>query len=434
MILRIAILIMSACGVISDSILIAFYPQFFEMRYGLTNPIHVGAYIAAISIAVMCALPFWAKLTRHIETLHLLWMTQLSAGILAIASAHAPSVQLYWVLTMLMFIMKASYLLLFPYLMREEKPENHGLVIGMVSVVVHVGAIFGASVGGSALENLGPEASMYLMAAGDFVQMGICIFLIFSGNYVKRNGNVKRNSNVKINDTNKNNNNDAATIHNKTRTEKSEASRPVGAWIALAKLSGLMLLFDMSAYLVRPFFSVYWESIYVGGNQTITGIIFAIPGMVAIAGLIINKSFLKNKFPHLDHTAINLFIGAIGLLLQASSSPLLVITGRCLYGWSLFQVVVKLEVTLFRISQPAFYDRDFAVTNFFQNLGVLLASFAAGYIVSWIGVPMSFALAAAGFILTAILDRSLFGVDSHHQHGLAASNAHQPKQLALEEG
>lgn len=417
MTLRIAILIMSACGVISDSILIAFYPQFFELRYGLTSPVHVGAYIAAISIAVMCALPFWAKLTRRIETLHLLWITQFLAGSLAIASAHAPTVQVYWVLTMLMFIMKASYLLLFPYLMRAEKPENHGLVIGMVAVVVHVGAIFGASVGGSALQYLGPEASMYLMSAGDFVQMGICFFLIFSVSKAKA-----------INEK-------ARTNNDKTPAEKNEQlTRPAGAWIALAKLSGLMLLFDMSAYLVRPFFSVYWESIYTSGNQTITGIIFAIPGMVAIVGLIINKSFLKNKFRNLDHTAVNLLIGATGLLLQASSSPLLVLIGRCLYGWSLFQVVVKLEVTLFRISQPAFYDRDFAVANFFQNFGVLLASFAAGYIVSWIGVPMSFALAAGGFIVTAIIDRHLFGVDRHHQRGLTANNTYQPKQLVLEEG
>lgn len=417
MTLRIAILIMSACGVISDSILIAFYPQFFEMRYGLTSPVHVGAYIAAISIAVMCALPFWAKLTRRIETLHLLWITQFLAGSLAIASAHAPTVHVYWVLTMLMFIMKASYLLLFPYLMRAEKPENHGLVIGMVAVVVHVGAIFGASVGGSALEHLGPEASMYLMSAGDFVQMGICLFLIFSVSKTRAN------------------NEDTRANHNKTTAEKNPPlTRPAGAWIALAKLSGLMLLFDMSAYLVRPFFSVYWESIYAPGNQTITGIVFAIPGMVAIVGLIINKSFLKNKFRNLDHTAVNLVIGATGLLLQASSSPLLVLIGRCLYGWSLFQVVVKLEVTLFRISQPAFYDRDFAVANFFQNFGVLLASFAAGYIVSWIGVPMSFALAAGGFVFTAIIDRHLFGVDRHHQRGLAANNTYQPKQLVLEEG
>lgn len=417
MMLRIAILIMSACGVISDSILIAFYPQFFELRYGLTSTVHVGAYIAAISIAVMCALPFWAKLTRRIETLHLLWITQCLAGSLAIASAHAPTVQGYWVLTMLMFIMKASYLLLFPYLMREEKPENHGLVIGMVAVVVHVGAIFGASVGGSALEYLGPEASMYLMSAGDFVQMGICLLLIFSGNYGRKNTA------------------QSTTNNDNTFAEKNKPlTRPAGAWIALAKLSGLMLLFDMSAYLVRPFFSVYWESIYAAGNQTITGMVFAIPGMVAIVGLIINKSLLKNKIRNLDHTAVNLLIGATGLLLQASSSPLLVLVGRCLYGWSLFQVVVKLEVTLFRISQPAFYDRDFAVTNFFQNLGVLLASFAAGYIVSWIGVHMSFALAAAGFIFTAMIDRSFFGVDQHHQRGLAASNTPQPKQFALEEG
>lgn len=408
MILRVSILIMSALGVVSDSILIAFYPQFFELRYDLTSAVHVGAYIAAISIAVMCALSVWARLTRRIETLHLLWVTQFLAGSLAIASANASTVQLYWVLTMLMFIMKASYLLLFPYLMREEKPENHGLVIGLLSVVIHIGAIFGASVGGSALQHLGPEASMHLMAAGDFLQMGICLFLIFSGNTA------------------------TTTSHKPPVKNQEQRTRSAGAWLALAKLSGLMLLFDMSAYLVRPFFSVYWESVYSSGNQTITGIIFAIPGMVAIIGLVINKSFLKSRFRNLDHTTANLLVGAVGLLLQSSSSPLLIIIGRCLYGWSLFQVIVKLEVTLFRISHPAFYDRDFAVTNFFQNLGVLLASFAAGYIVSWIGVPMSFALAAGGFAFTAIMDRRLFGVDKHCNHGLAANDVHQLKPLALE--
>ena len=408
MILRVCILIMSACGVISDSILIAFYPQFFELRYGITNEVHVGAYIAAISLAVMCALPLWARLTRRIETLNLLWVTQLLAGALAIASADASTVRMYWLLTMLMFVMKASYLLLFPYLMREEKPESHGLVIGLISVVVHIGAIFGASVGGSALQHLGPKASMYLMSAGDFVQMGICLFLILSGNRASATGD-------------------------QIRTNKNEKLVPHGrAWIALAKLSGLMLLFDMSAYLVRPFFSVYWESIYLSGNQTITGTVFAIPGMVALACLLINKSSLKIKFRLLDHTVANLLIGSIGLIFQASSSPPLVLIGRCLYGWSLFQVVVKLEVTLFRISHPAYYARDFAVTNFFQNLGVLLASFAAGYVVRWFGIPMSFALASGGFLLIAFMDRSLFGIDRHHQHGLAAGNTRRSEQLMLE--
>ncbi len=85
--LRLTIVIMSAFGVISDAILIAFYPQFFEVRYGITSPVHVGAYIAAISIAVMCTLPFWARVARRVETMHLLVYTQLVAGTFGALSA-----------------------------------------------------------------------------------------------------------------------------------------------------------------------------------------------------------------------------------------------------------------------------------------------------------------------------------------------------------
>ena len=78
-------------------------------------------------------------------------------------------------------------------------------------------------------------------------------------------------------------------------------------------------------------------------------------------------------------------------------------------------MIVKLEVTLFKVSTPPMYARDFGVTNFFQNLGVLLSSFSAGYLVDWVGVPTSFAIAAAGMLLTAAIDRGWFGVDSRHR-------------------
>jgi MFS transporter, DHA1 family, multidrug resistance protein len=104
----------------------------------------------------------------------------------------------------------------------------------------------------------------------------------------------------------------------------------------------------------------------------------------------------------------------LGLALQASESLELIIMGRCLYGWALYQVIVKLEVTLFKVSTPDAYARDFGVTNFFQNLGVLLSSFGAGFLVNLVGIPLTFVIAAAGLLLTAIIDRGWFGVDRRH--------------------
>ena len=389
MTLRATILLMSAFGVISDSILIAFYPQFFAERYGVTSSVHVGAYIAAISIAVMCMLPVWARVARRIETMHLLVYTQLAAALFCVASAWAPTVEAYWLLTMLMFMTKASYLLMFPYLMRLEAPDKHAVVIGMLSVVIHIGAIFGAAAGGLALQVFGPRFCIGLMAAGDFAQMALCIYLIRSGRVVRV---LRRDAEDK---------------------PVLPARRSAQGLAVLLKLSLLMLLFDFAAYLVRPFFTLYWEETTGIGQQAVTGLVFAIPGVVALIALAL-KHFLKRQPWFFDHTQMNLVLGAVGLALQAMPSLWLIVIGRVLYGWALYQVIVKLEVTLFKVSTPDAYARDFAVTNFFQNLGVLLSSFAAGYVVSLLGIPMTFAIAACGLLLTALIDQWAFGVDRRH--------------------
>ncbi|MFL9814805.1 MFS transporter [Stutzerimonas sp. VN223-3] len=388
MTLRTTILIMSAFGVISDSILIAFYPQFFELRYGLTSKVHVGAYIAAISIAVMCMLPVWARVARRVETMHLLLYTQFAAAMFCVLAAWAPNAPTYWLLTMLMFMTKASYLLMFPYLMRLEPSENHSATIGLLSVVIHIGAIFGAAVGGLALQAYGPQFCVLLMAAGDFAQMGLCLYLIRTGRVVR-------------------------VLSADENASAPAPRRTPEALSALLKLCLLMFLFDFSAYLVRPFFTVYWEGRTGLQEQMLTGVVFAIPGIVALVALAI-KYLVKSPPRLLDHTLFNLLLGAVGLALQASPSMVLIIIGRCLYGWALYQVIVKLEVTLFKVSTPDVYARDFGVTNFFQNLGVLLSSFSAGYLVSLVGVPLTFIIAAAGMVLTAAIDRGWFGVDRRH--------------------
>ena len=60
---------------------------------------------------------------------------------------------------------------------------------------------------------------------------------------------------------------------------------------------------------------------------------------------------------------------------------------------------------MFRVSTPSRYAGDYAVFNFFQNLGVLLSSFAAGALVQRFGIAPCFALAAVGLLLTLVLHR-----------------------------
>lgn len=379
--LRAALVAMSAFAVMSDAILIAFYPHFFEQRYGVTSAFHVGVYIAAISVAVMCTLPLWARVARRVETLHLLLATQCAAGMLCLLSWWADTVFAYWVVSMLMFMCKSSYLLMYPYLMRMQPADTHGHTIGLLSVVVHLGSIFGAVVGGWALQGLGPAACLGLMAAGDFAQMFVCLWLIRSGRAVHTNAQ------------------DAATDQAQPRL------RPDRAAARILQLCGLMLLVDFSAYLTSPFFSMYWARVSPSGGSLASGLVYAIPGAVALVALIINKRI--GVLPH--YVLTHLLLGATGLVLQALPHAPAILVGRVLYGWALFQLVVKFEVWLFSLSTPQSYARDFSVFNFFQNLGVLLSSFAAGALVQGHGVETTFAIGAAGFVVTALLYRLTLG-------------------------
>lgn len=384
--LRWYIVLMSALAVVSDAVLIAFYPQFFELRYGMTSAFHVGAYIAAISLAVMCTLPLWARVAKRVETMRLLLCTQFAAGVLCVLSYWATSVPIYWALTLLMFMCKSSYLLMFPYLMRLEKPASHGATIGLLSVVVHLGGILGAAAGGLVLQGFGPAACLWVMAAGDFAQMLICAYLIAS-----------RKAPRAI----------AAT----GTPQRLGLRRRWAAAAGVLKLGVVMLVFDFSAYITSPFFSVYWEQLS-GASPTVTGLVFAIPGMVALVALAANQRAQAQGMRLLDHTLGNLLLGAAGLLLQAAPSEAAVLFGRCLYGWALFQVTVKLEVSLFKLSTPEAYAGHYSIANFCQNLGVLLSSFAAGALVGRLGIPVTFLIGAAGLVLTAVLDRLTVSVDS----------------------
>ena len=382
--LRPAIVAMSAFAVVSDAILIAFYPHFFEQRYGVTSAFHVGAYIAAISIAVMCTLPLWARVARRVETMHLLLVTQGAAGTLCVLSGFADSVLGYWVLSLLMFACKSSYLLMYPYLMRMQPPDTHAHTIGLLSVVVHFGGIFGAVAGGFALQRFGPEACIGLMAAGDFAQMLVCAWLIRSGRIVHVVAA------------------DAAI---------PEPPRAAGHRRRILQLCGLVMLIDFSAYLVRPFFSRYWEQVSGSSEQLLSGAVFAIPGAVALVALFVNQRARARTGRLPDHVLANLLLGTAGLMLQALPSEVAILAGRVLYGWALFQLIVKFEVLLFRFSTPPAYARDFSVFNFFQNLGVLLSSFAAGALVERHGIAVTFAIAAAVMAAVALLDRLSLDLD-----------------------
>ena len=367
---------MTLIAVISDYLLHPFYPQYFELRFGITDPKAVGYYFAAICFMVMISFPFWAFVAKKIAELKILVYTQLVAGILALYCFYTDNYLYFWIISLTMILFKASYLLVYPYILRIVKKEEHTHTIGILSVVVHLGGILGAIIGGLVVDIINANYIFLIMALGDFIQMFMSLYLL---------------KNKKISLQHQENN----TI---TTKKKSFISNQL-----ILKLGLVTCILYFSDFITRPFFSMFWETISGLQSKIISGSIYAIPGIIALIALWINsKNKTAQNSPYAGLVPI-LCMGLLGLALQGIAIPWVLIIGRCIYGWAIFQGVVRFDVLLFELSTPDDYAIDYSKVHFFQNLGVLLSSLFVGIVVDIYGLHIPFVIAFLGFLITLVL-------------------------------
>lgn len=375
---------MTLVAVVSDYLLHPFYPQFFEARFDVTNPELVGYYFAAICFMVMIAFPFWAYVSKKVTELHILVYTQCIAGILALCCYATDSYVNFWIISLVMVLFKGSYLLVYPYILKIISKKEHPTTIGILSVVVHLGGILGAVIGGATVDFIDASYIFLIMALGDFVQMGMSAFLLKSKKY----------NTTKISEP------------ENTNTETKKKVIPKGF---ILKIGIITMILYFSDFLIRPFFVAYWENISGYNSKLISGVMYAIPGFVALMALWINT---KRKQSDNQFGAIIpiLVLGILGLLLQGIPDTTTIIVGRIIYGWAIFQGVVKFDVLLFELSTPDSYAMDYSKVHFFQNLGVLLSSFSVGLLVEYNGLQIPFIIALGGFVITLLLYYFIFKI------------------------
>lgn len=371
--LKTFLIVMTLVAVVSDYLLHPFYPQFFELRFGITNPKKVGYYFAAICFMVMIAFPFWAYVSKKVSELNILVYTQAIAGVLALYCYYTTSYINFWIISLVMVLFKGSYLLVYPYILKIITKEEHSSTIGLLSVVVHLGGILGAVLGGITVDYINPSSIFLIMAAGDFIQMAMSGYLLKSKKYAT----------------------DLIISEEPAVTDKKFI--PKGF---ILKLGLITLILYFSDFLIRPFFSTYWESFSMYKSKLVSGTMYAIPGFLALVALWINN---KRKSEGHEGIINALCIGLIGLVLQGIPNEASVVLGRIIYGWAIFQGVVKFDILLFELSTPESYSIDYSKIHFFQNLGVLLASLNVGIIVEGFGLRIPFVIALGGFVLTLVL-------------------------------
>ncbi|MFA0964118.1 MFS transporter [Roseivirga sp. BDSF3-8] len=371
--MRNLLVLMSFLAVVSDTMLHPFYPQFFREAFEITDTRHTGMYMAAICLMVMLAFPFWAWVSRRVPVLRILVYAQLVAAVLCMYLFGTADLTWFWVVSLLMIFCKGSYLLVYPYLMQIIDRQQHSSTIGMLSVIAYFGAIAGAVLGGLMTEVWPPRYIFPVMALGDVAGMGISLYLL------------RRHRNV-------------ATV--KAEEEKEAKGMP---WSGILRLGAITLLFYFSAFMIRPFFTLYWEAVSGLDNRILSGLTYAIPGLVALVALWWYHRYGGEHESAYGRIIPAMLVGLAGLLLQATPYGWVVIAGRLVYGWAVYLAVVQFDVLLFSLSTPAAYAADYSKVHFFHNLGVLLASFTVGILVDSQGLDIPFYIAAGGFGLTATL-------------------------------
>jgi hypothetical protein len=126
------------------------------------------------------------------------------------------------------------------------------------------------------------------MAAGDFAQMLLCAWLLHTGRAVPVNR--------------------AAPAPSPAATAVPAAAGAAPARRALLGLCAVVMAFDFCAYLVRPFFSLHWEQVSGSASQLLAGLVFAIPGAVALVALVVNQRAKAHGRALLDQVPGNLVL------------------------------------------------------------------------------------------------------------------------------
>ncbi|MEO0592614.1 MAG: MFS transporter [Myxococcota bacterium] len=358
----------TAVAVVSDAVLIPFYPQLFREGFGVEDPNHVGLYLAATCLVVMFVLPIWAQLEKRIPTLALLVVAQGAAGLLAIGCYQTSSLNRFWLLSLGMIVFKASYLLVYPYLLRLQEKSKHLNTIGLLTVIVHLGAIAGATVGGWVIESFGPRHGFLVMAGGDFLQMGVCVVLLARGARPPQ-----------------------------SETVAAELAPARVRWARVAKLATVMLTLYFGAFVLRPFFAAYWAMRSSVDSELLSGLVFSIPAWMSLACLA-----YQHYRPRPPPILKSLSLCMVGLVLQGVPHVAAILLGLAIFGWSLFRAMVHLDALIFETNPPEEYGWAFSQMNFFQQLGALFGFYAAGTSVAAAGLVAPFMVALAGFLLTAL--------------------------------
>lgn len=369
---------MALMAVLADSMLIPFYPQFFEQVYQEHSLLLTGIFIAICRLAMIISFPFWSWLTKHVDPLKILSFTQGGAGIICIICSFTTTLNYFFVCTIVIELLKSSYLLIYPYLVKTSGKEKRVAAISGISIILNMGIVLSTLTGGYFMEYLEPRHTLILVGCMDILQMLLSRYIL--------SRNLHKN------------------VTEKTEEEDKEESLPFSGMKKLVLICMITLLFYFSMVIIRPYYTLFLTDLY-GSSMSMTSaaLIFIIPNIVALCIAPFTIRIVSGyQLPALLLASCGLMIIGIGMQIFAGI-PSMLIGGRIIYGAGIFICEVIMDMMVFNLSTDKTIFKYYSYINVVQSVSVLSAPLIAGSLISSFGQYPLFISALAATVGMSLL-------------------------------
>jgi DHA1 family multidrug resistance protein-like MFS transporter len=371
---RLARVALFACvflAVFTEVLLSPYYPQFFHKVFGVEDLDYTAYYIFVCRLTVIVCAPLWGWLARFFGAKRLIMIGQGTAAVCTALVTTVDDVRLFLLLSIVLLAFKSSYLLLYPLIVQLSGEGNSAATTGNYQAVFHGAVILSTLVGGWAISLAEPLQVFWVLAAADLLQLGLFFTVL---NKIKMKPNTKRVCAAQLNGN-------------------------VFGWMLL--LGVMMFTFHFIVNMVRPYFTVYTaEAFHTSGLAG--GVLFMIPSMMAMIAMpFIKRWCVSDRLGKIY--VIGMCTVTVSLIMQGISGMMAAIVfGRMLYGFFIAICQAALEVRLFEGSGGNNVHFNYSVASTFQNAGLLIAPFAASWMVTQNGLAAPF-IAAVGLCLINLI-------------------------------
>jgi len=308
----------------------------------------------------MAAYPVWAMISKRYALRDILVCTQGIAGLICIACAYSTDYTFFLVLSLLMFFFKASYLLIYPHMIRNSSSRYKE--ISLLGVILNVGMINAAFASSLWIDLFQIQYLFLVIAAFDFLQM-ICSYYFLK------------------------------TDRLNISSEKVERTAQNIDGSLLIRIGVLTLFLYLLSTTLRPF---YTEFILNQKAYTYSilqaGCLFILPSFSVIIFYFI---FRKGNAAASNTTLMlvtALFIATI--YVQQYEMPfILTCLVRVAYGFLLFYLCVYLDMIFFASVENVHASVWYGLMHGIQNIAYLAAPLYTGYQIELHGLGAQFDIA-----------------------------------------